>query len=605
MAVNPQHAALLGRRGRLELDEVLASLMVDGYVSADDAKRVRTGSRSGRSAIELHPLVVVSSAKLDNGRDPGRPLSLEALVEWLAGKADLPYLKIDPMKVNVAQVTQVVSNAYAQRHRILPVAATSGEVTFATAEPFDTSWANDLGQMLRRDIRRVVANPIDINRYLLEFYGVQRSIQLAVDAKGQDSASKIINFEQLVELGKGGELGADDRHVVHIVDWLLQYAFEQRASDIHLEPRRDAGQMRFRIDGVMQKVFELPPPVMTAVTARVKILSRMDVAEKRRPQDGRIKTRSAGGREVELRISTMPTAFGEKVVMRIFDPDLVMKDFSQLGFSAEEDRVWRSMVERPHGIVLVTGPTGSGKTTTLYSTLKHLAKPELNVCTVEDPIEMVSPDLNQMQVQASIDLDFAAGVRTLLRQDPDIIMVGEIRDLETAQMAVQASLTGHLVLSTLHTNDSPSAVTRLLDLGVPHYLIQSTLSGVVAQRLVRTLCPHCKQPAAQDLDEWRVVTRGWDIPLPERVFAPVGCLECRKTGFLGRTGVYEMMPMTGRLRSMISAELDLGRFGAAALREGMKPLRISAAAQVAAGITTVREVLNVLPPSDIEDTSTS
>ncbi|WP_036143754.1 GspE/PulE family protein [Luteibacter sp. 9135] len=605
MAVNPQHAALLGRRGRLELDEVLAALMVDGYVSADDAKRVRTGSRSGRSAIELHPLVVVSSAKLDNGRDPGRPLSLEALVEWLAGKADLPYLKIDPMKVNVAQVTQVVSNAYAQRHRILPVAATANEVTFATAEPFDTSWADDLGQMLRRDIRRVVANPIDINRYLLEFYGVQRSIQLAVDAKGQDSTSKIINFEQLVELGKGGELGADDRHVVHIVDWLLQYAFEQRASDIHLEPRRDAGQMRFRIDGVMQKVFELPPPVMTAVTARVKILSRMDVAEKRRPQDGRIKTRSAGGREVELRISTMPTAFGEKVVMRIFDPDLVMKDFSQLGFSAEEDRVWRGMVERPHGIVLVTGPTGSGKTTTLYSTLKHLAKPELNVCTVEDPIEMVSPDLNQMQVQASIDLDFAAGVRTLLRQDPDIIMVGEIRDLETAQMAVQASLTGHLVLSTLHTNDSPSAVTRLLDLGVPHYLIQSTLSGVVAQRLVRTLCPHCKQPAAQDPDEWRVVTRGWDIPLPERVFAPVGCLECRKTGFLGRTGVYEMMPMTGRLRSLISAELDLGRFGAAALREGMKPLRISAAAQVAAGITTVREVLNVLPPSDIEDTSNS
>jgi general secretion pathway protein E len=603
MAVNPQHAALLGRRGRLELDEVLASLMVDGYVTAEDAKRVRMGSRSGKSAIELHPLVVVSSAKIDNRRDPGRPLSLENLIEWLAGKADLPYMKIDPMKVNVAQVTQVVSSAYAQRHRILPVAATAGEVVFATAEPFDNGWANDLGHMLRREIRRVVSNPIDINRYLQEFYGVQRSIQLAVDAKGQDSNSKLINFEQLVELGKGGELGADDRHVVHIVDWLLQYAFEQRASDIHLEPRRDAGQMRFRIDGVMQKVFELPPPVMTAVTARVKILSRMDVAEKRRPQDGRIKTRSAGGREVELRISTMPTAFGEKVVMRIFDPDLVMKDFAQLGFSEEEGKLWRGMVERPHGIVLVTGPTGSGKTTTLYSTLKHLAKPELNVCTVEDPIEMVSPDLNQMQVQPSIDLDFAAGVRTLLRQDPDIIMIGEIRDLETAQMAVQASLTGHLVLSTLHTNDSPSAVTRLLDLGVPHYLIQSTLTGVVAQRLVRTLCPHCKRATAQDPDEWSVVTHGWDIPLPERVFEPVGCLECRKTGFLGRTGVYEMMPMSPRLRGLISAELDLGRFGDAALRDGMKPLRISAAAQVAAGVTTVREVLNVLPPSDIEDTS--
>jgi len=603
MAVNPQHGAILGRRGRLELDEVLASLVVDGYLTGEDAKRVRMGSRSGKSAIELHPLVLIANSKVDNRRDEGRPLSLEILVEWLAGKADLPYLKIDPMKVNVAQVTQTVSNAYAQRHRILPVAASASEVTFATAEPFDTAWATDLAHMLRRDVRRVVSNPIDINRFLLEFYGVQRSIQLAQDAKGNEP-SKIINFEQLVELGKTGEVGADDRHVVHIVDWLLQYAFEQRASDIHLEPRRDAGQMRFRIDGMMQKVFELPPPVMAAVTARVKILARMDVAEKRRPQDGRIKTRSAGGREVELRISTMPTAFGEKVVMRIFDPDLVMKDFGQLGFSVEEGLLWRGMVERPHGIVLVTGPTGSGKTTTLYSTLKHLARPELNVCTVEDPIEMVSPDLNQMQVQPSIDLDFAAGVRTLLRQDPDIIMIGEIRDLETAQMAVQASLTGHLVLSTLHTNDSPSAVTRLLDLGVPHYLIQSTLTGVVAQRLVRTLCPHCKRATTQDADAWHALTHGWDMPMPERVFEAVGCLECRKTGFLGRTGVYEMMPMSGRLRALIAADLDLGRFGAAALKEGMKPLRISAAMQVAAGLTTVREVLNVLPPSEIEESST-
>ncbi|GAA0901945.1 GspE/PulE family protein [Rothia nasimurium] len=600
MAVNPQSGALLGRRGRLELEEVLASLVVDGYLSGEDAKRARTSARGGKTAIELNPLVVIANAKAENRRDPGRPLSLEGLVEWLAGKAELPYLKIDPMKINVAQVTQVVSSAYAQRHRILPVASSPGEVVFATAEPFETAWATDLAHMLRRDIRRVVASPIDINRYLLEFYGVQRSIQLAQDAKNGEP-TKIFNFEQLVELGKTGEVGADDRHVVHIVDWLLQYAFEQRASDIHLEPRRDAGQIRFRIDGMMQKVFELPPPVTTAVTARVKILARMDVAEKRRPQDGRIKTRSAGGREVELRISTMPTAFGEKVVMRIFDPDLVMKDFSQLGFSAEEAKLWRSMVERPHGIVLVTGPTGSGKTTTLYSTLKHLARPELNVCTVEDPIEMVSADLNQMQVQPSIDLDFAAGVRTLLRQDPDIIMIGEIRDLETAQMAVQASLTGHLVLSTLHTNDSPSAVTRLLDLGVPHYLIQSTLAGVVAQRLVRTLCPHCKQPAAQDPDQWHALTHGWELPVPERVYEPVGCLECRKTGYLGRTGVYEMMPLSPRVRGAITASLDLSRLNDIALRDGMKPLRISAAAQVAAGLTTVREVLNVLPPTDIED----
>jgi type II secretory ATPase GspE/PulE/Tfp pilus assembly ATPase PilB-like protein len=351
-------------------------------------------------------------------------------------------------------------------------------------------WLADLGHILRRDLQRVVCNPVDLNRYLVEFYGVQRSIQKAKDAKLDTSDGRgILNFEQLLELGKSGDIGADDRHVVHIVDWLLQYAFEQRASDIHLEPRRDTSPIRFRIDGIMHKVFELPTPVMMAVTARVKILGRMDLAEKRRPQDGRIKTRSSEGREVELRLSTMPTAFGEKVVLRIFDPDIVVKEFRQLGFSGEEETIWRALVERPHGIVLVTGPTGSGKTTTLYSTLKHLATPDINVCTVEDPIEMVSPELNQMQVQSAIDLDFATGVRTLLRQDPDIIMIGEIRDLQTAQMAIQASLTGHLVLSTLHTNDAPSAITRLLDLGAPHYLIQSTLAGVVAQRLIRTLCP--------------------------------------------------------------------------------------------------------------------
>ncbi|HZX72444.1 MAG TPA: GspE/PulE family protein [Rhodanobacter sp.] len=603
MAASPQIATLLGSRGRLELDEVLAALVVDGYVLGEDAKNVRMGARAGRSTVELNPLVLIAHAKLANQREPGRPLSLEALTEWLAGHAGLAYLKIDPMKINVAAVTQVVSLAYAKRHHILPIAATVGEVTFATSEPFEDGWAADLAQMLRRDIKRVVASALDINRYLQEFYGVQRSIQLAQDAKtGSDSSAAILNFEQLVELGKSGEVGADDRHVVHIVDWLLQYAFEQRASDIHLEPRRETGSIRFRIDGVMQKVFELPAPVMTAVTARIKILARMDVAEKRRPQDGRIKTRSASGREVELRISNMPTAFGEKVVMRIFDPDLVVKDFAQLGFSPGETANWRSMVERPHGIVLVTGPTGSGKTTTLYSTLRHLATPELNVCTVEDPIEMVSPEFNQMQVHAAIDLDFAAGVRTLLRQDPDIIMVGEIRDLETAQMAVQASLTGHLVLSTLHTNDAPSAVTRLLDLGVPHYLIQSTLTGVVAQRLVRTLCPHCKQATTQDPESWNVLTHGWTMPVPEQVCKPVGCLECRNTGFMGRTGIYEMMKLSRRLRSMISAQLDLSGFGQAALAEGMRPLRISAADQVAAGLTTVQEVLTVLPPiEDVDD----
>ncbi len=592
--------ARLGLHGRLELDETLMVLVQDGVLAADDARRIRADSRSTKEKLALHPLVLVANAKAVDQRNAGKPLSLETLTQWLADKAGLPYLRIDPMKIDVASVTQVISHQYAARYKILPVAVASDKVTIASAEPFDTRWVHDLGHILRREIERVVSSPLDVNRYLTEFFGVQRSIQRAKDAKGESGydPSKLLNFEQLLELGKAGDIGADDRHVVHIVDWLLQYALDQRASDIHLEPRRDAGNIRFRIDGNMIKVFEFPPPVMTAVTARIKILGRMDLAEKRRPQDGRIKTRSPGGREVELRLSTMPTAFGEKIVMRIFDPDIVVKEFRQIGFSMDEENLWRAMVERPHGIVLVTGPTGSGKTTTLYSTLKHLATPDLNVCTVEDPIEMVSPEFNQMQVQPAIDLDFAAGVRTLLRQDPDIIMVGEIRDLETAQMAVQASLTGHLVLSTLHTNDAPTAVTRLLDLGVPHYLIQSTLTGVVAQRLIRTLCPHCKTPLAVDARAWDALTHRWNLALPERTQGPVGCLECRNTGFLGRTGIYEMMRVTPKLRQLIQADTDLVKFSEAALADGMRPLRISAAAQVARGVTTVAEVMTVLPPVD-------
>jgi general secretion pathway protein E len=591
--------AELGLHRRLDLDETLTALVADGVIAETDVKRVRVDVRTARGRLEVHPLVLVANMKLADLRHPDKPLSLEVLTLWLAERAALPYLKIDPMKIDVPAVTQVVSHAYANRYRILPVAVSEMQVVFATSEPYDTRWIADLGHILRRDIQRVVSNPLDVARYLAEWWGVQRSIQRARDAKNDvNDGRAILNFEQLVELGKTGEVGADDRHVVHIVDWLLQYAFEQRASDIHLEPRRDTSPIRFRIDGVMHKVFELPTPVMTAVTSRIKILGRMDVAEKRRPQDGRIKTRSQGGREVELRLSSMPTAFGEKLVMRIFDPDIVVKEFRQLGFAPDEEKIWREFVDRPHGIVLVTGPTGSGKTTTLYSTLKVLATPDINVCTVEDPIEMVSPEFNQMQVHNAIDLDFAAGVRTLMRQDPDIIMVGEIRDLETAQMAVQASLTGHLVLSTLHTNDAPSALTRLLDLGVPNYLIQSTLTGVVAQRLVRTLCPHCKTETTLDVQAWAALTHGFHLGPPAKVYGPKGCLECRKTGFLGRTGIYEMLRITPAIRALIQADMNLAALKQAAHDDGMRPLRASAAAQVARGITTIAEVVNVLPTAE-------
>jgi len=585
----------LGQRGQLGLEEVLAELMLDGRLSVADARQLRKRSPSSHNALELHPLVRIAKAKVADRHQAGRPLGLEVLSQWLADKAGVEYLKIDPMKIDVALVTQTVSHDYARRHRVLPVEANSEQLVFASSEPFATQWAKDLSQILHRTIRIVVANPVDIHRYLAEFYGVQRSVQLALDSKAGATSSALLNFEQLVELGKTGEIGADDRHVVHIVDWLLQYAFEQRASDIHLEPRREAGHMRFRIDGVLHKVFELPGSVMNAVTARIKILSRLDVAEKRRPQDGRIKTRSAEGREVELRISTMPTAFGEKVVMRIFDPDIVVKAFGQLGFNAKEEALWRDMIEHPHGIVLVTGPTGSGKTTTLYSTLKYLARPELNVCTVEDPIEMVAPEFNQMQIQPAVGLDFANGVRTLLRQDPDIIMVGEIRDLDTAQMTIQAALTGHLVLSTLHTNDAPSAVTRLLDLGVPHYLIQSTMTGVVAQRLLRTLCPHCKAPGELDQAGWNALTADFDSSPPPTNYVAVGCLECRHTGYLGRTGVYEMLPLSSNLRALIGPEYSSAKLRDTALREGMHPLRLSAADAIRRGLTTISEGLSVVP----------
>jgi len=583
--------------GRLGFEQVAAALIADGLVAEADLERIRFSGQGARNASEVHPLVLLANLKL--AAAGGGELGLERLSEWLARRVGVRYLRVDPTRVDVSAVTALVSHAYARRHRFLPLAVDSERVLVATSEPLAQEWLRDLQHLTRRRIELAMVNPLDLHRYTMEFYGVTRSVRGARgDVRGETNGT-LPSFEQLVELGRAGDVNADDQHIVHIVDWLLQYAFEQRASDIHLEPRRDMGRMRFRIDGVLHKVFEVPPAVMTAVVSRIKVLGRMDLAERRRPQDGRIKTRSPGGREVEMRLSTMPTAFGEKCVMRIFDPDAAFKSIDQLGFSPQEAAGWTALVERPHGIVLVTGPTGSGKTTTLYSTLKRLATPDVNVCTVEDPIEMIAPEFNQMQVQLNIDLDFASGVRTLLRQDPDIIMIGEIRDLETAQMAVQASLTGHLVLSTLHTNDAPSAITRLLDLGVPHYLLASTLNGVLAQRLVRTLCPSCKVPKALTAEQWAVLADAEEaLPQAPTPYAPVGCIECRRTGYLGRIGLYELLPLGSSLRRLIRADMDLAGFNRAARAEGVRTLRRAGLEKVAAGLTTIEEVLSVLPPPD-------
>jgi general secretion pathway protein E len=578
---------------RLTLEEVLTDLVADGIVVAAAAQNILRGLSQADRA-DRHPLELVAAAKLHHAQSPRRVLTLEELTHWLARKSGLAYLRIDPLKVDAPKVGDLVTAAYAAWNRILPIALTSERAIFATSEPYLTAWIEELRGIIRRDIVRVVANPRDIERYRREFFGVSSSIKGAVTG-GAERRLGLNNLEALVELGKAGQIDANDSHIVHIVDWLLQYAFDQRASDIHLEPRRDLGNIRFRIDGVMHQVYQVPALVMAAVTSRIKILGRMDVAEKRRPQDGRIKTRSEDGRELEMRLSTMPTAFGEKLVMRIFNPDVLLKGFADLGFGEEDAQRWRAMVGRPHGIILVTGPTGSGKTTTLYSTLKTLATPEVNVCTVEEPIEMVEPAFNQMQVQHNIGLDFASGIRTLMRQDPDIIMVGEIRDLETAQMAVQASLTGHLVLSTLHTNDAPSAITRLLDIGVPHYLIKATVIGVVAQRLVRTLCPHCKEPAPLDPDLWESLVTPWGLQAPEVLFEPRGCLECRNTGYFGRIGLYEILTLDQALRDLITRELEEAPLRRLAHEKGLRPLRISGALKVAQGVTGLEEVFKVAP----------
>ncbi len=576
----------------LNLRDFVLQLQADKLLGDADADKILTTPK-GQKQAKQHPLETIADAALKS--PDGEALSLERLLVWLAEWSGQPLHSIDPLKIDATKVAAVMSFAFAQRHEILAVEIRQDEVLIASAQPFVASWEQDLAHVLKKEIRRVVANPVDIRRYTIEFYELAHSVNKAgADTAGSNFAQ---NFEQMLQLGDKTNPDANDQHIVNIVDWLLQYAFEQRASDIHLEPRREITQMRFRIDGVLHNVYEFPAKVGIAVTSRLKILGRLNVAEKRKPQDGRIKTRNSQQREIELRLSTLPTAFGEKLVMRVFDPEVLQSSFEDLGFSGEDLKRWKGMTSQPHGIILVTGPTGSGKTTTLYSTLKELATPEVNVSTIEDPIEMVEPAFNQMQVQHSIDLGFAEGVRALLRQDPDILMIGEIRDLETAEMAIQAALTGHLVLSTLHTNDAPSSISRLLELGIPPYLIRATVLGVMAQRLVRTLCPACKQPCEIDEHDWTMLIQPWKTAQPSGAHEPVGCLECRNTGYKGRAGVYEVMPLTEPLKRQISEQIDLTELRKTALREGMHSLRLSGAHKVAAGQTTIEEVLRVTPES--------
>ncbi len=546
---------------RLELQQLLPALVDAGLITPEVAQRLSAQPANNAR----HPLECIAA------EGP----CLETLTHWLAQHVGQPYLRIDPLKIDAAKMVPLMSYAFAQRHAILAVAVDAQTVTIASAQPHLTGWEAGLAQVLKRSITRVVANPQEIQRCIGEFYRLAKSVSGADQKTAPQGVAELLNIGATDQ-----EPDANDAHIVNIVDWLLQYAFGQRASDIHVEPCREQGRVRFRIDGLLHDVYQFPPQVTVAVVSRLKSLGRMNVAEKRKPQDGRVKTKSPTGTEVELRLSTLPTAFGEKLVMRIFDPQVLLKDFDQLGLSPEDQQRWHTMTRQTNGIILVTGPTGSGKTSTLYTTLKQLATREVNLCTVEDPIEMVEPAFNQMQVQHNIDLTFASGVRALLRQDPDIIMIGEIRDQETAEMAIQAALTGHLVLSTLHTNDAPGAISRLQELGIAHYLIKATLLGVMAQRLVRLLCPHCKRAAGETHEA-------------------IGCVECRHSGYRGRAGLYEVMVLDEDLKALITPGADVQALRQAAISQGMCSLRMAGLQKVKAGLTTQVEVLRVTPGDSV------
>lgn len=590
------------------LDELLNDGVIDqrSYNLVITSRTHNEPTRTQNTDKQIHPLQIIAKFSLKNQLTL-QDLDLTWLDNWLAKKANMPLLRIDPLKIDVPSVTKIMAFEYARNQYILPVEVNekedkSGEVIIATDQPFYKDWYSNIAHVIKPKTFRVVyVSPSQINRFRQEFYQVTRAIAGANDTHKRN-VTDITNVEALLQLGDktqgNTKPDANDQHIVKVVDWLLQYAFEQRASDIHLEPRRETGKVRFRIDGVLHTVYKMPAAIMTAVTARIKILGRLNVAEKRRPQDGRLKTRTPKGVETELRLSTLPTAFGEKLVMRVFDPDILVRSFAQLGLSGKQLNIWQKMTTSPNGIILVTGPTGSGKTTTLYSTLKQLATDEVNVCTVEDPIEMIEPAFNQMQINAGVDLHFADSIRSLMRQDPDIIMVGEIRDGETANMAVQAALTGHLVLSTLHTNDAPSALIRLHDLGVQPFLTSGTILGVMAQRLVRTLCPHCKtaHPTNDEFAiQWRELVSPWKAELPTQFYQPVGCDVCRHTGYIGRIGLYEMMPLTHELKKLVVEGAKLNDIKMQAYKEGVQPLRLAGAKRIIEGVTSMEEVLRVVP----------
>ena len=559
--------------------ELLSVLLAQGVLSVEQAERVRRAQKVNGVGVEqaVLQLGLASDAQI---------------AQALAAHAGLPYVKINPLDLDLDVVTRAVAGPFARKHGMVAIAKSEGRITIAVHDPFAPFPLEDVERVTGLRVERVVATRADVEAVNKGFYDLKSSLQTAEKQLTESRISTVDLGNQEFLSRAAAELDPAAAPVVKALDHILAYAFEQRASDIHFEPKRNLTLVRLRIDGVLHDVHVIPKIVYEAVVSRVKLLSGCNLAEKRRPQDGRIK-REQGGREVELRVSTMPTAFGEKAVLRIFDPEILLKRIDQLGLSPHDLPKFNEFIARPTGIILVTGPTGSGKTTTLYSVLKHLSRPEVNIVTIEDPIEMVFEDFNQVQVRPVIDVTFASALRTALRQDPDIIMVGEIRDPDTADNAVQAALTGHLVLSTLHTNDAPSSITRLLDLGVPHFLITSTLIGVVAQRLLRQNCPYCTEEYAPTEAEAAAMKIPFEKLKPYRFRKGAGCLRCRETGYMGRTGIYEILPMTEKIRRLVSQQAGSLELFKAAREEGLRTLKEAAIEKVFRGTTTVTERVRV------------
>lgn len=504
----------------------------------------------------------------------------EAMIEVLEFQLGVPHVNLSNMMIN-RDVAAAIPATLAERYQVIPIKKEGKKLTLAMVDPTNFFAVDDVQMVTGCDVAPVIAAEREILRAINESYGVKEIMEKAVNKLRPDDAVLATELQT-----------ADDAPVISIVNSLITQAIKERASDIHVEPQDKHVRVRFRVDGVLREVITFPKHTHAAIISRIKIMSEMDIAEKRLPQDGRIKIQEQG-REIDIRVSTLPTILGEKAVMRILDKKAVILDIKGLGFSADNLMRYRRLFSQSYGMVLVTGPTGSGKTTTLYSTLTEVNAPGKNIITVEDPVEYRLDGINQVQVNHKAGLTFANGLRSILRQDPNIVMVGEIRDVETADIAIRAALTGHLVFSTLHTNDAPGAVTRLIDMGIEPFLVSSSVLGVVAQRLVRVICPDCKQTFNPEADSPERLFLGASPEQELRLFRGAGCHRCGHTGYRGRMSIHEVMTVSTTIRELVNKRASSDELAAAARSEGMRTMREDGILKAQEGLTSIEEIMRV------------